>query len=629
MARASINIKAGFDLDAFSKSSQNLARSMRKTGKKMQQIGKSMSTYLTAPIVAMGVLSLKAYDEQAKALAQVEAGLVSTGNQVGKTTKELEKMAEAMQMNSLFGDEEILKNATAQLLTFTNIAGEQFDKTQQIALDLATRLDGDLKSASIMLGKALNDPVANLSALSRAGIQFSNEQKETVKRLVETNKLAEAQNLILKELETQYGGSAEAAARAGLGPMKQLQMAIGDLSEEFGKIIAKYLIPFVDTIKGIVQSLKELSPETKKIIVVVAGLVAAIGPLILAVGGLTAAFAFLAANPIVLIITGIIVALAALAAAFIYVRNNTQQFADLFYNIWVNIANQFITVIQKMVTPWSKFLGLFDINIGNDFIDYLDGLRLKGVEAEKDFDTLEETVEKVKQNLSGGLGLDKTVDEVNNLSDGVKDLEKFTEKAIGGVKMKALPLNLTPKLPEVGVLKFVDQATLMAQQAAANIKQEFQSIGEDIADALNNGLQNLAATGAALMGEFIGSLMSGGDVTIEDFGKGLLNSIGQFMSDFGKSMIAIGVAQAAIKASIETLNPALAIAGGIALVAAGTALSNISKAGIGGNASSSPVGSVGVGGNVIQPQEIILTSEINLSGRDMRIVQKRENSFTR
>ena len=88
-------------------------------------------------------------------------------------------MATNLQNKTLFGDEVILKDATAQLLTFTNITGENFGRTQEAALDLATRLDGDLKSASIQLGKALNDPVANLSALSRSGIQFSEDQKKS------------------------------------------------------------------------------------------------------------------------------------------------------------------------------------------------------------------------------------------------------------------------------------------------------------------------------------------------------------------------------------------------------------------------------------------------------------------
>ena len=218
-----LNFKFSADLTSFQRAMKKAQKGLKKFGKSITKAGKTMTMGLTLPLVALGKVSIDAFDAQQKAIAQVEAGLKSTGNQVGITSDKLQQMAADLQKKTLFGDEEILKDATAQLLTFTNITGTEFAKTQEIALDLATRLDGDLKSASIMLGKALNDPVANLSALSRAGIQFSTEQKATINALVETNDLAGAQTIILAELEKQYGGSAEAAALAGTGPIKQLQ----------------------------------------------------------------------------------------------------------------------------------------------------------------------------------------------------------------------------------------------------------------------------------------------------------------------------------------------------------------------------------------------------------------------
>lgn len=179
------------------------------------------------------------YDKQAKAIAQVEQAIISTGGAANKSLFELQKTAENLQKNTLFGDEEILVGATAQLLTFTNIANENFDRVQKSVLDVSTRLGQDLKSTAIQLGKALNDPVANLGALGRSGIQFSKEQKAVIKSLSETNRLAEAQAMILEELENQYGGSAEAAAQAGTGGWTQLSNSFGDLREQIGELIAE------------------------------------------------------------------------------------------------------------------------------------------------------------------------------------------------------------------------------------------------------------------------------------------------------------------------------------------------------------------------------------------------------
>ena len=282
-----LNFKFGADLSGFEKAMKKAQKKLKKFGKSVEKTGKNLTTSLTLPIAALGVASIKAFDEQQKAIAQVEAGLKSTGNSVGITSEKLQQMAADLQKTTLFGDEEILKGATAQLLTFTNITGEQFKKTQKVALDLATRLDGDLKSASIMLGKALNDPVANLSALSRAGIQFSEEQKSTVKSMVEMNDLAGAQTLILAELEKQYGGSAEAAAQAGMGPITQLTNQLSDLSEQIGARLIPYVKQFTTWVVGLAEKFDNLSESQKDNIVKWGLILAAIGPILIIIGKLS------------------------------------------------------------------------------------------------------------------------------------------------------------------------------------------------------------------------------------------------------------------------------------------------------------------------------------------------------
>ena len=283
---ASINILFRADLKQFSTEMQSSLREIRKLGDNLQSVGATMSLGLTAPVVAFGVASVLAYDESAKALAQVEAGLKSTGGKVGYNSEQLQKFASELQAVTTFDDDTILKQATANLLTFTNVAGEQFQQAQKAALDLATRMDGDLQGATIKIGKALNDPIKGLTALGKVGVQFTDSQKQTIKTMVATNDVAGAQTIILKELQTEFGGSAEAAAKAGLGPFQQLKNQIGDLSEEFGKIILDAIQPFVASLRDMVTSFQGLSAETKKTIAIIAGIVAVIGPVVFAIGSL-------------------------------------------------------------------------------------------------------------------------------------------------------------------------------------------------------------------------------------------------------------------------------------------------------------------------------------------------------
>lgn len=215
-----------------------------------------LATFSIRAVTSFFKSSIEAFQLQEKSIAKVTQAIKSTGGAAGRTTEQLQKMASELQSNTLFGDEDILNNVTAQLLTFTNIAESQFDRTQRVALDLATVLDGDLKSASIQLGKALNDPIANLSALSRSGIQFSKEQKALIKTLTESGKLAEAQNVILTELERQYGGQAEAAAEAD-GGLTQLSNAFGDFKEKVGKSILEGLKPFIANLKEFFENISQ------------------------------------------------------------------------------------------------------------------------------------------------------------------------------------------------------------------------------------------------------------------------------------------------------------------------------------------------------------------------------------
>lgn len=184
-------------------------------------------------VIGFGKESVQAFQQAEMAMAKVQQAITSTGGAAGFSMEELKKRSDELQATTLFDGDDILNKASLQLLTFTNIADEQFMRAQNAALDLATVLDGDLQSSSIMIGKALNDPVKGLTALSKAGIQFSDEQRTMVNSLVEANDLIGAQTIILGELERQYGGQAEAAAKAE-GGTTQITRAWGDFQEELG-----------------------------------------------------------------------------------------------------------------------------------------------------------------------------------------------------------------------------------------------------------------------------------------------------------------------------------------------------------------------------------------------------------
>ena len=438
------------------------------------------------------------------------------------------------------------------------------------------------------------------------------------------------------------------------GSMFKLKSATEGLAISFGEVMAPAIAFLADLLAGIAMWFSELSPSMKTAITVVAGLAAAIGPLVFIIGSLTVAFAALSAAQIqtTLIIAGVILAIGAIVAAFLYVKNNLQAFKDFFYNAWVGIANGFIDILKSMVKPFLKFANILGLDIGTGISAFLDSFKMKSRESTKEFGSFKEMLQNVKKDLT------ETTTEIDKTTESVKDLGKEAAKPIKlgidftkgieaanlqkpaiesitkGLKSKGLKFDEPIKAPvQIDIKPIELPQELFDQQAAAAARRQAADLGEEMGDALSSGLKSLATEGLTQFGEFLGTVISGGDMTVKDFGKGLLDSIGKFMGQFGEAMIAIGIAQVMLDVAIKSFNPALAIIGGVALVAAGAAISNLSQKGMdtsGGSGGFSPSGGggfssmSGIGANM---QPIVLDTRI--SGRDMIITQGRESQFKR
>ena len=191
-------------------------------------------------IINLGKESVAEFGQAQGAAAQLEASLTSTGHAAGLTKQELLDLSTALEGKTIL-DGDAITQAQSVLLTFTKIKKGVYEEALPAILDMATKLGGDgeadLKGATIQVGKALNDPIKGITALGKAGVSFSEDQKSMIKSLVETGDVAGAQAIILGELKTEFAGSAEAAAKAGTGPLKQFQIQVGNVKEGLGELI--------------------------------------------------------------------------------------------------------------------------------------------------------------------------------------------------------------------------------------------------------------------------------------------------------------------------------------------------------------------------------------------------------
>jgi len=278
------------------------------------------------------------FETSQKVFEQTGAVLKSTGgiahvsaNQVTGLAKSIEKVAGI--------DDEAVRAGENMLLTFKNIRNETgkgndiFTQSTKALIDMSTALGRDIPTTAIQMGKALNDPIKGMLALRRVGVTFTDQQTAQVKAMVKSGNLLGAQKLILRELTSEFGGSAAAQATAS-GKMKA---ALDDLSESIGGVLQ----PVIMALIGPVTTLANIMGKYPAIAVAAAaaaGLLATawiamrVQALLPMIKIMTA---FLAANPWFLI------AAAAVVAAILIIKN------------WSKVKAFFVAVFDWIKSHWA------------------------------------------------------------------------------------------------------------------------------------------------------------------------------------------------------------------------------------------------------------------------------------
>jgi len=315
---------------------------------------------------------------------------------------------------------------------------------------------------------------------------------------------------------------------------------------------------------------------------------------------ISGAFAKILANPAIL---GVTLAIAAVGAIALYVYDNWKAFSDNFKNIWINIKNsvmQGVTFVLGKLDSLQKALGLdlFDLS---GMTKYQEEQRVVAAE----FKTIGETVDSLKGKFkslfmatpipkTGNGGGDTNTGDLI-FGDGGAPTNGGTVGARTGGGVKSQPVNelmpTTNLLPTIGKLpdqlrsvtaetqraKEETDAFAVAQTAAGkaiqvtddNITRLKKGI-EDLNTGFKNIIEGTLTDLSVALGEQLGNALSGAGFNIKSF----LLPVAEAVISFGKLAIQVGIAALGIKTALKSLNPVIAIAGGIALVALGTLVKN-------------------------------------------------------
>lgn len=278
--------------------------------------------------------------EEARAVMRQTAAVIeSTGGVAGVTAGHLSRLSSELSRVAAV-DDEVIQQGGNLLLTFRNVRAEGgiFDDAMASALDMSAALGTELQPNIMAVGRALNDPAAGISRLTRMGVTFTDQQRSQIEAMVAFGNTAGAQRVILEELATEFGGAAEANATAG----QRMSVAWANIQESVGTLLLPAFDAGSEAVAGLSEWFTNLDKTTQTVIVTVAALTVGFAALWAAFGG-----------PVTIAIA----AVAAIAAEYYYLYTRVDEVRAIVDGAWQAIqtfAAAAVAAIQSI--DWKPLL---------------------------------------------------------------------------------------------------------------------------------------------------------------------------------------------------------------------------------------------------------------------------------
>jgi hypothetical protein len=240
----------GFErkMGAVEASGRRMGQGISRAAGTIAKIGIGAGVAGIAAIAVNVKAGVEALNELENVTVATNTVLKSTDGVAGQTADGIRKMSEGFEDLNATMDDKVIQSGANMLLTFTNVREKAFEPALEAALNMNEAMGGGpdgLQTTIIQVGKALNDPIKGVGALRRVGVQLSEQQEDQIKTLVEQNDLYGAQQIILDELATQFGGRFAAAGDTAEGKMA----ALSDRVEDVQKALAGPLLPAIDRVR--------------------------------------------------------------------------------------------------------------------------------------------------------------------------------------------------------------------------------------------------------------------------------------------------------------------------------------------------------------------------------------------
>ena len=517
MAQKTLSVKLTLNDKQFMTGLRKASSTMKKFGRNLQRTGQNLTRNLTLPIVAFGAASVKAFDDQVKAETKLRTAL--GGN--AEAYSRLVNQAKELQKVTLFGDEATIE--AQSFLAQLGLNEEAIFRLTPLIQDFASAQGIKLTDAAKLVAKSVG---SSTNALSRYGISISGA-------VGSQDRLESAVNA----LSTAFGGQSEAIAKQGLGPLTQLKNQLGDVAEEFGKIVLENIEPFKNSLQGLADRLSNLTDTQKKNIVEFSKYALIIGPLIFILGQLATSIgaiaksirllsAALVRSPIGAFLTILSLATAALVAFGLESKEFNSSQEDMKKS--TEDTNKELSTQEKLVTELNEATktsaqkDLDKINTAKESIKTLENenknlqnlidnhklsnkIDVKYIESiEKTIKTNDKKIKSLEDSIKGfkdyknevrSLTFGELLDletRVNNIADAIADANLADAiRVFGELDESDLDIGEEEELEEMGfntskvVEKFNNLKTVMQE-----VNGMFTQFGMDIRGVFVNALQS-------------------------------------------------------------------------------------------------------------------------------------------
>lgn len=627
--------KAQAQMDAFDK---KIGVSVASIGRAVEGVGKKMSILSAALVVAGGKAFTMAADFQ-DAVGATDQIFNEASETVNNWAKNLSSdfgiaKEEALKYSNLMGSmlinigqltEEQAAKQSAKLIELAGDLTAMYGGTTQ---DAVRALTGALKGNNTMLdnyGMAVNDALVKQKAFE-LGLASGTGELSLQARQAATLAL-------IWEQTGAAQGQASREADTASGAMRALSVEVKNLSTEIGEVLLPIITPIVAKIRDFVSGLRELSPEMLRIGVVIAGVVAALGPLLVLLGKILQMLPLIKAS--IAALTGPIgiVSAAVVVMAINFHKNieamrtdwdfftehlktTSAAFGDVlngnFSGWWTKVSNTFTKNIDYLREKWSQFIEYFtgkkDNGIDQAGLDaalaanemtgmagavksLTDNIKeltpaindtrtsfeklVSGMTAREAIQATTSAIEDLQSKIFKlQTGILPTSNLTGDLTDANKQLSELTaglDLLTGGREINIDVKMNTDGITATGIdtASFIDKIKQFGRDAQASLTEGFEGM---VVTTIDYG--QMLSSGLTDVAGAIGDALGSGN--FKDLGKGLIESMGKLAQQFGSLLIGMGVAALNLQTTLIT-QPWLAIAAGAALVALGAAASASAK----------------------------------------------------